>query len=240
VLCERTKEVRPMRESAIRLVAPVAVSPVTVVVVVPNELMRFGMTALLESVPSVSEAHFCAEIGDAERVVRTVRPQVLVSCVGPGLSDEDDVVFGRICALGVKILSVLPRQQQERIMAAADLLADGYLLDTDLTAAALEDMVPRLLLGEMPISNSLMRLLVTRVRGRREAMMRPALTPREQEVLSLLAQGLSNKQIARRLGISPHGAKRHVANVLAKLNCPNRTLAVAHALRAGLIEDVRS
>lgn len=229
-----------MRESAIRLVAPVAVCPVTVVVVVPSELMRFGMTVMLESVPSVGEVHFCADVGEAERMVRTVRPQVLVSCIGPGLSDDDDVVFGRICALGVKVLSVLPRQQQEKVMAAADLLADGYLLDTELTAAALEDMVPRLVNGEMPISNSLMRLLVTRIRGRRGAIMRPALTPREQEVLSLLAQGLSNKQIARRLGISPHGAKRHVANVLAKLNCPNRTLAVAHALQAGLIEDVRS
>jgi DNA-binding NarL/FixJ family response regulator len=61
------------------------------------------------------------------------------------------------------------------------------------------------------------------------------LTPREQETLSLLVEGRSNKQIANRLGISINGAKRHVANVLAKLNCPNRTLAAAEAVRLGVI-----
>ncbi len=60
------------------------------------------------------------------------------------------------------------------------------------------------------------------------------LTRREREVLQALSEGLSNKQIARRMAISEHGAKRHVANIMAKLNCPNRTLAVSKALREGL------
>ena len=63
------------------------------------------------------------------------------------------------------------------------------------------------------------------------------LTPREHQTLCLLAQGMSNKQIASALHISQHGAKRHVANVIAKLNCPNRTLAVVLALREGIIEE---
>src|SRR5437868_6258491 len=64
--------------------------------------------------------------------------------------------------------------------------------------------------------------------GRRDVEIR--LTPREHEVLSLLTEGLGNKQIARAIGISEHGVKRHVTNLLAKLNCPNHTLAVARAL----------
>ncbi|MFE4519574.1 response regulator transcription factor, partial [Kitasatospora sp. NPDC056783] len=63
----------------------------------------------------------------------------------------------------------------------------------------------------------------------------PALTARELEVLHLVAQGLSNKQVSRELQISEHGVKRHVGNVLTKLNCPNRTLAVVRALEDGLI-----
>src|SRR6266700_4144088 len=55
------------------------------------------------------------------------------------------------------------------------------------------------------------------------------------KVLVLLVEGLSNKQIARELGISIHGAKRLVANILIKLNCPTRTLAVRAALTLGLI-----
>jgi DNA-binding NarL/FixJ family response regulator len=62
-----------------------------------------------------------------------------------------------------------------------------------------------------------------------------ALTARELEVLQLVAQGLSNKQVSRELQISEHGVKRHVGCVLTKPNCPDRTLAVVRALEDGLL-----
>lgn len=62
-----------------------------------------------------------------------------------------------------------------------------------------------------------------------------ALTPREIEVLNLLAEGASNKTIARRLGISIHTAKFHVGSLLDKLDASGRTDAVAHAARLGVI-----
>ena len=62
------------------------------------------------------------------------------------------------------------------------------------------------------------------------------LTPREQEVLALLAEGASNKTIARRLGISVHTAKFHVGSLLDKLDAVGRTDAVAHAARLGVIQ----
>ena len=61
------------------------------------------------------------------------------------------------------------------------------------------------------------------------------LTPRERDVLALMAEGASNKQIARQLGISVHTAKFHVASVLEKLDATGRTDAVAHAARRGVI-----
>ena len=61
------------------------------------------------------------------------------------------------------------------------------------------------------------------------------LTARELEVLALLAEGASNKLIARRLGISAHTAKYHVASLLAKLDAVSRTDAVAHAARIGVL-----
>ena len=61
------------------------------------------------------------------------------------------------------------------------------------------------------------------------------LTPRELEVLALLAEGASNKMIARRLGISVHTAKFHVGSLLDKLDAVGRTDAVAHAARRGVI-----
>jgi DNA-binding CsgD family transcriptional regulator len=62
-----------------------------------------------------------------------------------------------------------------------------------------------------------------------------ALTARELEVLALLAEGASNKLIARRLGISTHTAKYHVASLLEKLDAVSRTDAVAHAARIGVL-----
>src|SRR6266536_6602030 len=62
-----------------------------------------------------------------------------------------------------------------------------------------------------------------------------AFTPREMEVLALLAEGASNKAIARKLDISVHTAKFHVASILEKLDATGRTDAVAHAVRLGLL-----
>ena len=68
-----------------------------------------------------------------------------------------------------------------------------------------------------------------------DAPARPALSPREAEVLALLAEGAPNKVIARRLNISVHTAKFHVAAILIKLGASNRTDAIAIAMRQGLV-----
>lgn len=65
----------------------------------------------------------------------------------------------------------------------------------------------------------------------------PAVTKRERDVLRLLADGLSNRQIAARLVVSEHTVHRHVTNILRKLELPSRTAAAAHAVRAGLLDD---
>ena len=64
-----------------------------------------------------------------------------------------------------------------------------------------------------------------------------SVTPRERQVLGLLAEGLTNRQIAERLVVSEHTVHRHVTNILRKLDLPSRTAAAAHAVRAGLVED---
>jgi DNA-binding CsgD family transcriptional regulator len=71
-----------------------------------------------------------------------------------------------------------------------------------------------------------------------QSLLEPAdieLTPRERDVLVLMAEGASNKAIARRLGISVHTAKFHVGSLLEKLDATGRTDAVAHAARRGVI-----
>jgi DNA-binding CsgD family transcriptional regulator len=78
-------------------------------------------------------------------------------------------------------------------------------------------------------------IIVSGQRATPEADSDVALTPRELEVLALLAEGASNKQIGRRLRISAHTAKYHVASLLEKLDAVSRTDAVAHAARIGVL-----
>ena len=77
--------------------------------------------------------------------------------------------------------------------------------------------------------------VVSRIRRERSERDEFELTPRELDVLALMAEGASNKQIAKQLGISVHTAKFHVASVLEKLDATGRTDAVAHAARMGVI-----
>jgi len=116
-------------------------------------------------------------------------------------------------------------------------LADGFLLRDQASVELLEAAMSRLADDELLLPNELARALMCRARSAPASRSVPpiCLTVREREVLDLLSQGLSNKQIARRLTISEHGVKRHVTNLLAKLNAPNRTLAVAVALQQGLL-----
>ncbi|MFD3538326.1 LuxR C-terminal-related transcriptional regulator [Streptomyces sp. NPDC058662] len=119
----------------------------------------------------------------------------------------------------------------------ASLPADGFLpLDT-LSACSLENALQRLAMGEVPMPALLAkRLLMSNRSRRREAEpVTIPLTPRETETLRLLADGLSNKQVARCLGISAHGSKRLVGSILLKLGAPNRTTAVITALKIGLL-----
>jgi RNA polymerase sigma factor (sigma-70 family) len=72
--------------------------------------------------------------------------------------------------------------------------------------------------------------------GRGRLSPRAEVTAREREVLRLLAEGLTNQQIADRLVVSEHTVHRHVTNILRKLDLPSRTAAAAHAVRSGMLE----
>jgi two-component system nitrate/nitrite response regulator NarL len=137
-----------------------------------------------------------------------------------------------------KVLVLLRDHDHDAVQRALEVHADGFLLESELTAVTLDKTLSRVLHGEVPMPAFLAREMLTRLRTQET---RPArrpflLTQRELQTLELLVEGLSNKQIARRLGVSENGAKRHVASVLAKMNCTNRTVAVALVLREGLLD----
>ena len=109
----------------------------------------------------------------------------------------------------------------------------GVLLsetDADLIAAALTTVAMGLLVIDPVLTNALTASIMTPPETLIES-----LTPREDEVLQLLAQGMTNKAIAHKLGITDHTVKFHVNAIMTKLNAQSRTEAVVQATRAGLI-----
>ncbi|MFB0615798.1 response regulator transcription factor [Streptomyces sp. AGS-58] len=118
--------------------------------------------------------------------------------------------------------------------------ASGFLDWADLRPDTLREAIIDVKAGRFHVSATLARRSVASpdqagedTASKRASMI--ALTAREHQVLRLIAEGLSNRQVARSLGISEHGVKRAVGIILAKLNCPNRTLAVVRAMESGLL-----
>lgn len=118
-------------------------------------------------------------------------------------------------------------EAQARLALAAELLAAGReAAGRGEAAAALDAFVS---LGATGEAERARRLVDRRARG--------DVTRREREVLSLLAQGLTNRQIASRLVVSEHTVHRHVTNILRKLDLPSRAAAAAHAVREGVAPE---
>lgn len=208
----------------------------SILVMMSNAVSRYGVTAMLGSLPGVSELTAVSAVAEALQELASTGADLVVASAE---IDPDDYRPLRQETLqrGARLMIVLRDGSDEQVSRASTMDAEGYMLECELTAAALGDAVRRLAVGEMVVPSRLARSLPAHIHGTRPCRLsRPLLTGREKQTLHLLVDGLSNKQIAVGLGISVHGAKRHVANLLAKMSCPNRTTAVALALREGLID----
>lgn len=125
--------------------------------------------------------------------------------------------------------------EEDEPVVVAVTIDDGRLAER-LIAALHEAPGIRLARPGEPADVALVAVDGARPRSLADGAGEMALTPRELEVLALMAEGASNKAIAQRLGISVHTAKFHVGQVLDKLDATGRTDAVAHAARRGVIQ----
>lgn len=209
----------------------------SVIVAIRHDLLRNGVERMLQAL-GVAEVHGWRDLCGAIRAARDAR-RILIVLV----SEVDDAVAAELRAadqFGIKVLLLLTGGIDVAELSARGMLdigGAGFLAADNLSEAELHDALWRMDNGEVPIPAPLLRnLLALAGQNAASAQRRPRLTLRESEVLALMMEGMSNKQIARRLNISEHGVKRLVANILSKLDCANRTLAVAKALREGLPE----
>ena len=207
---------------------------IRVLLVEDQTLMRQGLKTILDLEPGLQVV---GEARDGEAGVQTaleLRPDVILMDVQlPQLSGVE--ATAAICAAWpqARVVILTTFDRDDYVFRGVRAGAVGYLLK-DTPATHLIDTIRRVHAGEVFIQPAIAsRLLRELVRPQESPL--DALSEREREVLVLLAQGTSNRDIAEKLYITEGTVKNHVSNILAKLQAENRTRAADIARRYGLV-----
>jgi len=203
---------------------------IRVVIVDDHAMLRAGLEQLLGGEPDLEVVGKASDGAEAVALVREVRPDVvLMDLQMPGL----DGVEATRAIVGEELADVLVLtsfSDAERIVGALDAGALGYLLKDAEPEEVLRG-IRAVARGESPINAKAARALLG---ARRTVSAAADLTPREREVLALVRQGLANKQIARRLGISERTVKAHLTSTFQRIGVVDRTQAALWAERNGV------
>ena len=213
------------------------VIPLDVGIACENEILRYGLRAALNDLDTVRRVQEIPAGADFDAAVLRSVGIVIVSYAE---WDTAQRVVPAARAANVRVLAFVDDVTAKDIEKLLSLRPDGFILQRELNQHVLEDALIRVARSETPMPSQIVAELfdsADRMLRRGTHPRYVELSAREREALQLLADGLSNKEIAQRLYISVHGAKRLVGNILLKLNCPNRTQAAVIAMRHGLVRD---
>ncbi len=202
---------------------------IRVLVVDDHAVVRDGLELLLERFESVTCIGAAADGAEAVALAEDLRPDVVLMDLSMPVMDGIEATQRIVAAHPEVAVVVLTTFADDRhVMAAIDAGAVGYLLKDsgpDQLLAGVEAAAR----GESPLDPKVAGALMAS--RRRPAEREVALTARESEVLSLVVEGLANKAIARRLGISEKTVKAHLTSVFAALDVTDRTQAALWAER---------
>jgi DNA-binding NarL/FixJ family response regulator len=215
---------------------------IRVVVADDHALFRRGLIMVLEledGVEVVGEAEDGAEV---VRLVEEVAPDVVLMDVRmPNVSGIEATRAISQAVPTAKILMLTVSDDEDDLYAAIKAGANGYLLK-EISIEEVASSIRAVVTGQSLISPSMASKLLSEFTAlakradERQAMPSPRLTERELEVLKLVAQGMSNREIAAELFISENTVKNHVRNILEKLHLHSRMEAVVYAVREKLLD----
>ncbi|HLS45852.1 MAG TPA: response regulator transcription factor [Ornithinicoccus sp.] len=214
---------------------------VSVVIADDQAMVRQGFGALLSAQPDIQVVGDAADGAAAVREVVRLRPDVVLMDVRMpemnGLVAAREI-FRRRIDPAPRVLMLTTFDIDDYVYEALRLGASGFMLK-DAPAEELVRAVRLVASGEALLAPSVTRRLIQEV-NRRRSDVRPAaelatLTPREREVLELVAAGLSNVEIGERLFVAEQTVKTHVGKVLAKLHLRDRAQAVVYAYESGVV-----
>jgi DNA-binding NarL/FixJ family response regulator len=205
---------------------------IRILIVDDHPVVREGLTAVLEGVPDVRVVGTAESAEEALAAMKTARPDiVLLDLELPGMSGIDAIP--RLIAGGdhVRVIVLTAYDTEERVLGAIRAGAGGYLLK-GAAAAEIVHAIRAVREGGSYLTPRVATRVMAQLSGRSRSSI---LTEREREVLRLIAQGQSNKQIGRQLSITERTVKFHVTSIFNKLGTDNRAQAIAVAARRGLL-----
>ncbi|WP_136520610.1 response regulator [Cellulomonas telluris] len=215
-------------------------APLRVLVCDDQALIRTGFTTIIDAQPDMTVVATAEDGRSAVALARRLRPDVVVMDVRMPVLDGIAAtrrLAGEGVADPVKVLVVTTFDLDEYVYEALRAGASGFLLK-DAPPARLLDGIRVVATGDALLAPEVTRRLVGRYASRLSPPPGPGedrLTPRELEVLRLVAQGMSNAEIAAELVLSHETVKTYVSRILAKLDLRDRVQAVVHAYRRGIV-----
>jgi len=208
--------------------------PIRLVLVEDQAAILSQQVRLLEGFPELAIVGTARDGTHALEVVAQQQPDVVLLDLGlPDLSGIEVTRRIRSSHPGTEVLIYTIFDDEDGVLAAIRAGASGYLLKGTPASRILE-AVRDVHQGGSVIQPQLARSLLRRFGS--PAPSGPGLTPREAEILTLIAKGLTNRHAAETLGLSRATVRTHLEHIYAKLEVSNRTEAVSEAIRRGLID----
>lgn len=216
-------------------------NPLRIMLVDDHILFRKGLARLLDAQPDFEVVGEAADGEEALQAVGTLRPDVVLMDLRMPVCDGLEAtrrIKHSFPEVRVVMLSV--SEEDQDFFAAIRCGADGYLVK-DLRPEGLFQELRGLAQGEAPLSRTMTSKLLRQLARQGSMIVPPVssdlLSPREEEVLTLIVEGLTNREIATDLGIAVNTVRNHVRSILEKLDVRNRVQAAVYAVRSGLVAN---
>ena len=213
--------------------------PARLVIADDHELARAGLRAMLRGQRGLEVVGEAANGREALMLCRRLQPDLAL--IDVRMPEQDGLATCRAIkqeCKGTSVILVTIHENPEYLFEALKAGAAGYVLK-DISQHELISAVQGVLRGESMLNKELVIRLLQRLANetpQQEEVPPERLSPREQEVLQLLAQGQTNREIAQNLIVSVSTVKIHVEHILAKLGVSDRTQAAVRAIELGLLQ----